>query len=158
MKWLRCREGDQDRWGLLEGETVAFVEGSPFEHYERSDRRAAVSSMSPASADTGSTSQASSFISARTMCAGRLSETTTTAVAGRSTASNSKAWSHPGMPCSIRIKPPPWRSTMSCTASADRSCTSAQAGFSASSRDGLASAAIDATVRRLAGAAVGGFS
>jgi 2-keto-4-pentenoate hydratase/2-oxohepta-3-ene-1,7-dioic acid hydratase in catechol pathway len=45
MKWLRCRAGDQDRWGLLEGETVVFVEGSPFERYERTDRHAAASDL-----------------------------------------------------------------------------------------------------------------
>jgi 2-keto-4-pentenoate hydratase/2-oxohepta-3-ene-1,7-dioic acid hydratase in catechol pathway len=38
MKWLRCRDGDIECWGLLEGEQVALVEGSPFGDHARTGR------------------------------------------------------------------------------------------------------------------------
>ena len=39
MKWLRCRNGDRDTWGVLEGDTVEFVDGSPFDRHQRTGQR-----------------------------------------------------------------------------------------------------------------------
>ena len=39
MKWLRCRERGTDSWALLEGDSIAIVDGSPFGHHTDTGRR-----------------------------------------------------------------------------------------------------------------------
>jgi 2-keto-4-pentenoate hydratase/2-oxohepta-3-ene-1,7-dioic acid hydratase in catechol pathway len=39
MKWLRCRDRGTDSWGLLEGDAVAIVDGSPFDAPTPTGRR-----------------------------------------------------------------------------------------------------------------------
>jgi 2-keto-4-pentenoate hydratase/2-oxohepta-3-ene-1,7-dioic acid hydratase in catechol pathway len=45
MKWLRCRDGETERWGLLEGDHVALVEGNPFDTHVRTGRVLPVASL-----------------------------------------------------------------------------------------------------------------
>jgi len=39
MKWLRCRDRGADSWALLEGDSIAIVDGSPFGHHTDTGRR-----------------------------------------------------------------------------------------------------------------------
>ena len=39
MKWCRFQNKDVASYGIIEGEDVIAVKGSPFESYQRSDER-----------------------------------------------------------------------------------------------------------------------
>ena len=45
MKWCRFKSGDKVSYGIIEGDTVVEVEGSPFEAYSKTSTTYALSSV-----------------------------------------------------------------------------------------------------------------